>query len=70
MVEAVVFALLAYHVANQTPVTCPAGLLRSKNALLMNVSLLVQRKITNRADTQSVCPFAVPSAFAFANGTS
>ena len=45
------FALMASHVTNHVRVICPSGLLRSTNSFLMNLSLLVQRKVTKRKGT-------------------
>ena len=50
----------ASYVANHIPVICPAGLLRSTNSFLMNLSLLAQRKVTKRKGTPTGLPFGVP----------
>ena len=44
----------ASYVANHIPVICPAGLLRSTNSILMNLSLHAQRKVTKRKGTVRV----------------
>ena len=52
--------MLASNVANHVHVICPSGLLRSTNSFPMNLSLLVQRKVTKRKDTPISLPFGVP----------
>ena len=42
---------MASYVADHIRVICPSGLLRSTNSFPMNLSLLVQRKVTKRKDT-------------------
>jgi hypothetical protein len=50
---------MASYVANHIHVICPSGLLRSTNSFRMNLSLLVQRKVTKRKDT----PISLPCGF-------
>jgi hypothetical protein len=50
------FALMASYVANHIPVICPAGLLRSTNSFLMNLSCNSGRKVTKRTPPRNVCP--------------
>ena len=51
---------MASNVADHIRVICPAGLLCSTNSFLMNLSLLVQRKVTKRKDTPISLPFGSP----------
>ena len=51
---------MASYVADHIRVICPSGLLRSTNSFPMNLSLLVQRKVTKRKDTPISLPFGSP----------